>query len=57
LPANHAFRAVPVPAGESTVLWTYRPWSVWIGIGVSLATFAAVALALLRERLGVAHGS
>ena len=46
LPANHAFRAVPVPAGESTVVWTYRPWSVWIGIGVSLATLAGVALAL-----------
>jgi hypothetical protein len=48
LPANHAFRAVPVPAGESTVVWTYRPWSVWIGIGVSLVTLAAVAFALLR---------
>ncbi len=48
LPANHAFRAVPVPAGESTVVWTYRPWSVWIGIGVSLVTLAAIALALLR---------
>jgi len=46
LPANHAFRAVPVPAGESTVVWTYRPWSVWIGIGISLVTFIAVAVVL-----------
>jgi Bacterial membrane protein YfhO len=49
LPANHAFRAVPVPAGESTVVWTYRPWSVWIGIGISLATLIGVAVALRRS--------
>jgi hypothetical protein len=48
LAANHAFRAVPVPAGESTVVWTYRPWPVWIGGAISLATLAAVALALRR---------
>src|SRR5262249_12105244 len=49
LPANHAFRAVPVPAGESTVVWTYRPWSVWIGIGISLVTFICVAVVLGRR--------
>jgi hypothetical protein len=50
LTANHAFRAVPVPRGDSTVVWTYRPWRVWAGLTVSLVTLAAVILGLVRSR-------
>jgi hypothetical protein len=50
LTANHAFRAVPVPRGDSTVVWTYRPWRVWVGLTVSLGTLAAVILRLVTRR-------
>jgi hypothetical protein len=40
LRADHAFRLVEVPAGESTVVFRYRPLSVRLGAGVSLATLA-----------------
>jgi hypothetical protein len=50
LTANHAFRAVPVPRGDSTVVWTYRPWRVWAGLTVSLVTLAAVILGLVTRR-------
>ena len=46
LAANHAFRAVPVPGGESTVVWAYRPLTLWLGAAVSL-TALAVVIALL----------
>ena len=46
LAANHAFRAVPVPGGESTVVWTYRPLTLWLGAAVSLTAFGVV-IALL----------
>ena len=50
LAANHAFRAVPVPAGESVVVWTYRPLRLWLGAAVSLATLGAVVTLLWRWR-------
>jgi hypothetical protein len=46
LAANHAFRAVPVPGGESTVVWTYRPLTLWLSAAVSL-TALGVVIALL----------
>ena len=54
LRANHAFRLVRVPAGESTVVFRYRPLSVWIGTVVSAVSLVAVALylgwAIMRSR-------
>jgi Bacterial membrane protein YfhO len=50
LTANHAFRAVPVPRGDSTVVWTYRPWRVWTGLAVSLVTLMAVIVGLVTRR-------
>jgi membrane protein YfhO len=43
LRANHAFRAVPVPAGRHRVELEYRPWSVQAGIAVSLVAVMAAA--------------
>jgi len=37
-PADVAFRAVWVPPGESTVVWTYRPRLAAVGAVVSLAS-------------------
>lgn len=39
---NHAFRAVHVPAGESTVVFRYRPWSVRVGAVVSALTLVGL---------------
>jgi hypothetical protein len=51
LRANHAFRLVRVPAGESTVVFRYRPLSVWAGLTVSAGTAGLVlAAAVLRWR-------
>jgi uncharacterized membrane protein YfhO len=41
LRANYAFRAVRVPMGESTVVFHYRPMSVYVGALVSLLSWAA----------------
>ncbi len=48
LRANYAFRAVVVPAGESSVEFTYRPGSLRAGAALSLLT--AVALVVLWRR-------
>jgi uncharacterized membrane protein YfhO len=43
--ANHTFRLVEVPAGESEVVFSFRPLSLRIGAAVSL--LGAIAFALL----------
>jgi len=48
-PADYALRGVPVPAGECTLEFLYRPRSFWIGMAV-----AAASLLLL---LGLARWS
>ena len=48
--ANYAFRAVQVPAGESTVEWKYDPILFKIGLGISLLTFAGLVAGLWRGR-------
>jgi hypothetical protein len=55
LRADVALRAVPVRAGQHQVEMVYDPWSVKIGIGVTVATLAAAGLLMLvaRERAGV----
>jgi hypothetical protein len=42
LRANAAFRAVRVPAGDSDVVFRYRPLSVWAGAAVSVATLVGL---------------
>jgi hypothetical protein len=43
LRANHAFRAVEVPAGDSEVVFTYRPASLLLGALLSGATLLGMA--------------
>jgi hypothetical protein len=44
VPADHAFRLVAVPAGDSTVVFDYRPLSVRLGALISALTLSGVAL-------------
>ena len=45
--ANYAFRAVRVPAGASTVVFSYRPWSVRLGAALSVVSLLAVTVYLV----------
>lgn len=45
--ANHAFRAVALPAGEHRVAFVYDPPAFKIGLGISLLAWGGVALAAL----------
>jgi hypothetical protein len=48
-------RVVDVPAGEHRIVWSYRPWSVAVGAGLSalsVAVLAAFALWARRRRPG-----
>ena len=49
--ADHALRAVPMPAGERTIELRYEPRALSFGIGISLGT-----VALLTGTLGVLGG-
>lgn len=49
LRANHAFRAVRVPAGRHRVQFAYHPASVRAGAAVSLATLLALAALAWRS--------
>ena len=46
--ADYTFRAVAVPAGKSTVRFTYVPLSFWIGLSVAILSALALAAACLR---------
>jgi membrane protein YfhO len=51
LRANYLYRAVEVPAGESTVEFRYRPASLAIGAAITTTTLLALALlTVLRRR-------
>ncbi len=45
--ANHAFRAVAVPAGTHTVVFHFEPASYFLGRRISLVSLVAVAVLLL----------
>jgi hypothetical protein len=52
--ANYLFRAVPIPAGESSVELRYEPPALRLGLAVTAVTVAAALLALawaLRPRI------
>jgi hypothetical protein len=50
LRANYAFRAVRVPAGESRVVFHYRPASVRWGVLVSVLSMVIVGMVGVRAR-------
>ena len=52
LRADHALRALALPAGHHVVELRYRQPSVWVGLGISLATWAGlgVGAVLVRRR-------
>ncbi len=54
--ADHALRAVPVPAGEHLVELRYESWTLQTGLAVSLAAYLALAVLVVsaarRRRRG-----
>lgn len=44
LRANLFFRAVPLSAGDHLVEFRYRPWSLTMGVWISLISFSAITL-------------
>jgi len=46
-PADVAFRAVPLPAGQSEVIFVYRPRALYLGAAISLAALALLLVLLL----------
>jgi hypothetical protein len=48
--ANSLFRAVEVPAGEHSVIFRYRPASLWWGSVVSVSTLLIVIVGVVVER-------
>ncbi len=53
--ADVALRAVPVRAGTHRIEMVYDPWSVKVGIAVTLLTLIAVMIGLLISRLSRAQ--
>ena len=53
-PANYAFRAVPIPAGDSTITFTYDPASYRIGLFLSCLSLCVVG-ALLAAGAARSH--
>jgi len=49
-PANHLFRAVALPKGSHRVRFEYDPWTVKLGISVSLAACVVLVVLALRRR-------
>jgi len=49
LRANHAFQAIPIPAGKSIIRLDYVDWPFRIGAGVSLFTLLGCLVFLRRH--------
>jgi|GEM_PF-156996 len=56
LRANHAFQAIPIPAGKSTIRLDYVDWPFRVGAVVSLATLLGCVVLWRRARLHSADG-
>ena len=54
--ADDAFKAIVVPPGRHRVTFAFRPWRVYVGGAISLATVAA-ALAILIAAWVKRHGA
>ena len=52
LRANHAFQAIPIPEGKSTVRLDYVDWPFRLGVGLSLAALAVCGLLWWRAGCG-----
>jgi uncharacterized membrane protein YfhO len=50
--ANHALRAVAVPAGRHTVEFRYAPASVRLGLGISLSALVLTVILSTWPRRG-----
>ncbi len=48
--ANSLFRAVAAPPGKHTLVFRYRPTSLYIGFGVTLASLVILVALLARKR-------
>jgi len=48
LRADHALQAVAIPAGRHVVSFTFDPWSVKIGAGVTMLTVLGSMLGLWK---------
>jgi hypothetical protein len=53
--ANVAFRAVAVPAGRHSVVWSYAAPTVWLGLALSLAGLVLAAAVVVVDRRTVAE--
>jgi len=55
LPTNHAFRGIPIPAGDAIVTLRYQPTSLRLGLAITSLTAAVMvgvwAVALLPDRI------
>ena len=49
--ANYSFRAVPVPKGKHTVIFSYNPKPFYIGATVTLATIMVIMLYIAINRM------
>jgi uncharacterized membrane protein YfhO len=47
LPVDILFRAVPVPAGEHTLVYEFKPRSVYLGAGISGLALLALVVGLV----------
>ena len=65
LPANHAFRAVELSAGDHTIIFEYAPLSFRLGAWITLGAASLLAIVLIaaglqsrraRRRIGFAPG-
>jgi hypothetical protein len=48
--ANFLFRAVPVPAGSHQVVLVYQPFSFYLGVLISLGTWAWLGVRFVRKQ-------
>ncbi|HEY6805350.1 MAG TPA: YfhO family protein [Pyrinomonadaceae bacterium] len=54
---NYAQRGVVVPAGQHQISFSYRPWSVMLGLVISLLTAVGLGVYIARGRQSVPRGS